>query len=142
MRLLQFTLGFHLQFADAQRPTVHRAEHLDVADGVEPELGRDARFDPLDQRGRNLLRLRPVNEIEIGLGLPGGRFRHLALVNAVLRSDNPAVRRLPEDLCQPHDTGTTPLAMMCRRTMPGPIEGSRSRCRLTFQDKRIIRVLN
>jgi hypothetical protein len=35
------------------------AEHLDVPDRIEPELGRNPPLDHLQQRGGNLLRLRP-----------------------------------------------------------------------------------
>src|ERR1019366_4393499 len=59
-------------------PPVHRAEHLNVADWVEPELGRNARFDHVNQHVGNLLRLRPVDEKEIGLGILGRKLRHVA----------------------------------------------------------------
>jgi hypothetical protein len=37
---VQLALELHVQLADAQGATVHRAEHLDVSDRVEAELGR------------------------------------------------------------------------------------------------------
>ena len=47
---IQLDLELHVQLADAQGATLHRAQHLDVADGGQPEPGQDARPGHLDQR--------------------------------------------------------------------------------------------
>jgi hypothetical protein len=46
-------------------PPVHRAEHLNVADNIDLELGRDARLDHLDQSGGDGFRFVSVDEEEI-----------------------------------------------------------------------------
>jgi hypothetical protein len=76
--------------ASSQRPTVHRAQDLDVADRVKLELSGDARLDHVDQGRGDGLRLRPVDEAEVGLGILAWNLRHEALVDAVGRCDDPA----------------------------------------------------
>ena len=49
----------------AEPAAVHRAEHLDVADRVEPEGRRDAIAHHGDQLGDRLLRVGGIEEVEI-----------------------------------------------------------------------------
>ena len=64
-------------------------------------MARNALADHLDDFGHSLLRLADLDEVEVARLALGRGFRHLALVDSVGVDHNPALRRLPEHLCQP-----------------------------------------
>ena len=82
---------------------IHRAEHLNVADGVEAEALGDAGLreleDPRDGRHGILGR----REIEVAVAGRRGQIRHQPLIDPVGADDDPARRRLPEDFGEAHD---------------------------------------
>ena len=68
-------LQFDIERAGADAAAVHRAQHLDVADGIETEPLRDARlhqFDDPRHRGFGIVRLHEI-EVAVALGLARGR---------------------------------------------------------------------
>ena len=96
------SLKFDVERPRADAAAVHRAQDLDVPNGVEAEASRDAcprQLDDLRHRRFGLLRR---HEIEIAVD--GGRreVRHLALVDAVGAENDPACGRLTKDLGKPN----------------------------------------
>jgi hypothetical protein len=85
---------------------LHRAQHLDVANGIEAEAPGDAIADDLDHLCRPFLRLLCVDEEEVRFLARLRPFGHLAPVDAMGVDDDAALRRLPEHLGQPrHGNG-------------------------------------
>jgi len=76
---------------------------LDIADGVEIEVIRDAVLDHLDQGRGYLFRCIPFNKIEVGAGLGAAKFRHLSLTDEVCAGDDLAAGRLPKHFGQADD---------------------------------------
>ena len=99
---VQGRLEFDIQRPGADTAAVHRAQHLDVADGIEAEALGDAGLHQLDDprhRGFGIVRLHEV-EVAVTLGLR--EIGHRALVDPVRAGDDPALGGLPKDLDQPH----------------------------------------
>ena len=97
---VQQPLQLEVQRPGAEPAAVHRAQHLDVADRVEPEPGRDAPGHDLQQLGHAVLRVVAADEVEVAAGLLA-RLGQQALVDPVRVGDDPALGRLPEHLGQP-----------------------------------------
>ena len=81
---VQGGLEHQVERTRARGAPVHRAEHLDVADGVEPEAPRDAGLDqladPLRRRGAVVRRY----EVEVALRVfRAAEVRQVALVDAM-----------------------------------------------------------
>ena len=84
----------------AEPAAVHRAEHLDIADRIQPEPGRDAPGHDLQQLGHTVFRLVAADEVKVAARVLA-RLRHQAPVDPMRVGDDPALRRLPEYLGQP-----------------------------------------
>src|SRR5208282_4525637 len=63
---VQYLLQGCVQFAHAERSTVHRAKNLNVADRVETKAFWNSLLHELDQRCHDLLRIVPLDEMEVG----------------------------------------------------------------------------
>ena len=70
--------------------------------GIEAEAPGDARLHQLHDAAHRLFGIGRGDEVEVGLALGLRQIRHPALIDLVGTGDDPALRRLPEDLGQPH----------------------------------------
>src|SRR5271157_6224022 len=102
-------LELDVERASADPAPVHRAENLNVPDGIEPEPFGDAGLDQLQySRDRRFWIVRR-REIEIAVAGWRSQLRHIALVDPMGVDDDPARRRLPEDFGEPdHRNGPRP----------------------------------
>src|SRR4029077_1055064 len=64
---IQCLLKGRVQFAHPERSSVHGAKNLNIADGIEPAAWRNPFLHQLDERGGDLLRFIPLDEVEIRL---------------------------------------------------------------------------
>src|SRR5262245_10651271 len=85
-----------VQVVGPQEAAVHRREHLDVLDRVEPEARRDAAGDELDEGLEHLLRLTSLGEEEVAREVARGDW-DLAPLDAVGVADDLARLPLAED---------------------------------------------
>ena len=97
---------------------VHRAENLDVPDGIEPEPFGDAGLDQLQNSRDRGFRIVRGHEIEIAVAGWGSQLGHIALVDPMGVDDDPARRRLPEDFGEPHHRNG-PRPDDVRQDLPG-----------------------
>src|SRR5438105_8794693 len=100
---VQRRLKFDVQRAGCDAATVHRAQHLNVTDGIEAEALRDAylhQFDDPRHGGFGIVRL---HKIEVAVALGPGEVGNGAPVDLVRAGDDPAVGGLAKDLGQAHD---------------------------------------
>ena len=67
------------------------------------ESFRNPLLQQLDQCRDDLLRLVPLDEMEVRTRVSSAHVWHLAPANAVRVDDNSAVRRLPEDFSETHN---------------------------------------
>ena len=81
---------------DARGSLVHRGQHLDVADGIEPESGGDPFGDELDDRGLRGVGIAPRDDEEIA-GRVLGRRWIFAEADPVCGVDDEAPAGLTED---------------------------------------------
>src|SRR6516225_10758668 len=81
---------------------IHRAQHLDVAYGIEPEALRDALPHDSQQLSDAFFWVRRVDKIEVA-AVSRRKLWHKALVDAMGIDDDPALGSLAEDLGQAHD---------------------------------------
>ena len=85
-----------------QRAAMHGTEHLDVLDGVDTQPSGDPLLYKLRHQPGNLLRIFPLQEIEVRVGRGSrDRGRRLAAIDLVRGGDDPAVSRLAKDFFQP-----------------------------------------
>src|SRR5437667_3988114 len=70
---------------------------------------RNSLLHQLDQCRHDLLRVVPLDEIEILTRVCFPHVRHLTSTNAVRSDDDPAIRCLPEYFCEPHNWHHTAL---------------------------------
>jgi hypothetical protein len=73
---IQRGLKLNVEGAGANTTSVHRAEHLDIADGIEPEASRDAAFHKLDDPSNRALGIFRLDEIEVAFGVGLARISH------------------------------------------------------------------
>ena len=92
-----------VQFAHAERSPVHRAKNLHVADRVETKPFWNSLLHQLDEHCRDLLRVIPLDEMEVGTRVSSAHVRHLAPANPVRTGDDVAARSLPEYFGEPHN---------------------------------------
>jgi hypothetical protein len=85
-----------VQGARAGRAAVHRAEHLNVTDGIETKARRDALCDHLHELGRGPLGIGCLDKIEIARCVGRLQLRHDATVDAMGIDDDAALAGLPE----------------------------------------------
>ena len=99
---IQCRLEFYVEGACSDATSVHRAEHLYIADGIETKAARDAGLDQLDDarnRGRGIIGL---DKIEVALGLGFAKIGYDALVDTVGIHDDLALGCLPEYFGEAH----------------------------------------
>src|SRR5438445_9099440 len=92
-----------VQFAHAERSPVHRAKNLHVADRVETKPFWNSLLHQLDEHCRDLLRVIPLDEMEIGTRVCSAHVRHLSSADAVCVGDDVAARRLTEHFGESHN---------------------------------------
>src|ERR1019366_4603066 len=100
---VQYLLQGCVQFAHAERSAVHRAENLNVADRVETKPFWNSILHQLDQRCHDLLRVVPLDKMEVGTRVGSPHIGHLPLADAVRVGDDVTVRRLPEYFGEAND---------------------------------------
>src|SRR5713226_1436412 len=98
---VQYLLQGCVQFAHAEQSPVHRAKNLNVADRVQTKPFWNSLLHQLDQRCCDLLRVVPLDEVEIGTRVSPTHIGHLPSADAVRVGDDLAVRRLPEHFGEP-----------------------------------------
>ena len=82
------TFGSPIQRTGSEPSAVHRAEHLDVAHGIEAEAAGDAFLDELDEPRDGNVRPGCLNEIKIRC-IPGSRqIGHLPRIDPVVALNN------------------------------------------------------
>src|SRR5271155_4563118 len=94
---VQLFLKFDIERTSTEAAPVHRAEHLDVANGIEPEALWYTLPHDRQQLSHSLFRVRRVDEVEVA-AINRGEIGHQALVDAMCIDDNPALGSLSEDL--------------------------------------------
>ena len=92
-----------LSEARADAASVHRAEHLDVADRVQAEAFGDAGLHQLQNALNGGLGILGRNEVEVAVAGRRAEIGHRALIDAMGVSDDPARGGLPEHLGEAHD---------------------------------------
>jgi len=101
-------LQFDVERARADAAPVHRAQHLDVSNGLEPEALGDARFHQFDDPRHGRFWIVGLNEEKIVIAFGLGEIGNGALVDPVRAGDDPALGGLAEHLGQSnhrHRTG-------------------------------------
>src|SRR5215831_3792158 len=88
--------------AGTEAAPIHRAQHLDVAYGIEPEALRDALPHDSQQLSDAFFSVRRVDKIEVA-AVSRRKLWHKALVDAMGIDDDPALGSPAEDLGQAHD---------------------------------------
>src|SRR5271166_701145 len=83
-------LELDVERASADPAAVHRAENLDVPDGIEPEPFGDAGLDQLQYSRDRRFRIIRWREIEIAIAGWRSQLRHIALVDPMGVDDDPA----------------------------------------------------
>src|SRR5439155_6853208 len=101
-RRVQRLLQFEVQGTRAEPAAVHRAQHLDVANGVEAEALRDALFHERQDLAHAVFGVGRLDEIEIA-ALDRVQLGHLAAIDAMRIGDDTATRRLPENFGEAYD---------------------------------------
>src|SRR5262252_7791428 len=101
-RRVQGVLQLDVQRASAEAAPVHRAQHLNATDGVEPKTSRDPLLHDRQNLLNTLFRVRRINEIKIA-ALDRGQRRHQALIDAVRIDNDPALSGLAKDLGQAYN---------------------------------------
>src|SRR5580692_4880624 len=112
---VQRRLKFDIQRAGSDATAVHRAQNLNVTNGIEAEALRDAclhQFDDPRHGGFGIVRL---HKIEVAVARGPGEVGSGAPVDLVRAGDYPAVGGLAKDLGQAHDRHR-PEAMTSART--------------------------
>ena len=100
---MRHALKLDVEVACAEITSDHRAEHLHVLDGIEPEPTRDAVPDHLDDLRHALLRRGDLDHEEVAVLARPRHLRHLASVDPMGVDDDPALGGLPEHLGQSGD---------------------------------------
>ncbi len=91
-------LQFDVERARADAAAVHRAQDLDVTDGIEPEASRDSGADQLQDPGHGDLRVVCRHEVEVAPALWLAQIGDGALIDAVCADYDLAAGGLAEDL--------------------------------------------
>src|SRR5262249_31815242 len=99
-RRVQGVLKLDVQRASTQAAPVHRAQHLNATDGVEPKTFGDPLLHDCQQLLNTLFRVRRIDEIKIA-ALDRGQRRHQALIDAVRIDNDPALAALSNNLSPP-----------------------------------------
>src|SRR6202050_2010511 len=86
----------------ANTAPIHRAEHLDIADGVQAETLWDASLDQLHDALNGGLGILGRHKVEVAVAGRRAKTGHRALIDAMGVDDNPARGGLPEHLGEPH----------------------------------------
>jgi hypothetical protein len=86
---VQLFLQFDIERASAEASAVHRAKHLDVPYGIEPEALGDALSHNRQQLSHPFFRVRRIDEVEVAL-FDTGEIRHQALIDAMRVDDDPS----------------------------------------------------
>jgi ABC-type glutathione transport system ATPase component len=100
---VQRRLKFDIQRAGSDATAVHRAQHLNVTDGIEAEALRDARLHQFDDPRHGGFGIVRWHKIEVAVALGPGEGGNGAPVDLVGAGDDPAVGGLAKDLGQAHD---------------------------------------
>src|SRR6266496_1051819 len=107
-RRVQRRLKFNVKGARADAASVHRAEHLDIADWIETEAARDAGFHKLNDARNCGLGIGRLDKIEVAFGFRYANIGYDTLVDAMRIHNDPAFGGLAEDLGQANNgNGTT-----------------------------------
>src|SRR5262249_17306630 len=99
---IQCRLQFDVERARTDAAPVHRAQHLDILDGIEAEAARNPGFYQLHNAGNGGFRIVRLDEIEVALALWLAYIGKDATVDAVSVHDDLAFGRLTEHLGQAH----------------------------------------
>src|SRR5882672_571054 len=91
-------LQFNVERSGADTAAVHRAENLDVADGVEAEPPRDPGLDQLDDTLHRDLGLFDRHEVEIAFGSWRSEIGNSSLIDPMRIGDDAALRGLAKYL--------------------------------------------
>jgi hypothetical protein len=97
---VQRRLQFDVERSCAHAAAIHRAQHLDVANGVETKPLGDAGLHQFDDPRHGGLRIVCVHEIEVAVALRLSEIGDRSLVNPMGSCDDAALRGLPENLGQ------------------------------------------
>src|SRR5207245_5421004 len=100
---VQGRLEVDVQRASAASAAVHRAQHLNVTNGIKTEALGNARLDQFDNPRHGGFRIVRLHEIKVAVALGFGEIGNAPLVDPVRAGDDAALGGLPEDLSQPHD---------------------------------------
>jgi hypothetical protein len=119
---VQRVLRLDIERACPESATVYRAEQLNVAYRVDPEVLRDPLLHDRKEFVHSLLGVLRIDEVEV-TSLNQGQIRHLALVDPVRIGDDPALGGLAEDVGQAHNRHP-PETIASANTCPGPTDGS------------------
>src|SRR5262249_28663823 len=99
---VQRVLQLDVEGTSAKTAALHRAEHMDIANGIEPETLRNALLHDRQQLPYSLFRVRSVDEIEVA-AFDMGEVRQQALIDAMSIDDDPALGGLSENFSQAHN---------------------------------------
>jgi hypothetical protein len=99
---VQRRLQLDIEGAGTKATPVHRAQHLDVAYGSEPEALRDALPHDRQQLSDAFFRVGRIDKEEV-TALGRRKLWHIVLIDTMGIDDDPALSGLAEDLGQAHD---------------------------------------
>src|ERR1700720_4396273 len=100
---VQRRLKFDIQRAGSDATAVHRAQHLNVTDGIEAEAQGDARLHQFDDPRHGGFGIVRLHKIEVAVALGPGEVGNGAPVDLVRAGADPAVGGLAKDFGQAHD---------------------------------------
>src|SRR5882672_4233677 len=101
-RWIQCRLQLNIERTSAHPASVHRAEDLNVTDGIETEARGNPNFHELNNALHGDLRLFRLDEVEIAIVSRRAEIGNYTLVDAVGGGDDATLRGLPEHLGQSH----------------------------------------
>src|SRR5690606_38386453 len=96
-------LQLNIERAGADATAVHRAQHLNISDGIETEATRNAMVNQLDDARHRLIWVRGRHEVEVRLAIWWQKVWQAALIDLVSAGNDFALCGLTEHLRQPHD---------------------------------------
>jgi hypothetical protein len=100
---IQCRLQFNIERTSPHTAPVHRAEDLNVADGIEAEARGDPGFHQLDDALHGDFGVFRLHKVEIAISSRRAEIGNYALIDAVGGGDDAALSGLPEHLGQSHD---------------------------------------
>src|ERR1700684_2893067 len=95
---VQRRLQFDVERTRANSAAIHRAEHLDIADGVQAETLGDSSLHQLHDAWNGGLGILGRHKVEVAVAGRRTEIGHCALVDAMGADDDPARGGLPEHL--------------------------------------------